>query len=94
MSSKLVNVRLDPQRAKKAARLREHGIALSDLVRQAIDAGYERIVSARKPGDTDALLDSLFERFPDSPAQPQRTYNVHDAKAARAAIRARLAGQT
>jgi hypothetical protein len=37
MSSRLVNVRLDEQRIRKTRKLRAGGIALSELVREAID---------------------------------------------------------
>ena len=41
MTSRLVNVRLDEERLRKAQTLRESGVALSDLVREAIDLGMQ-----------------------------------------------------
>ena len=89
MSSRLVNVRLDEGRLRKALELRRQGIALSDVVREAIDERYARL---RAPDERDAaaIVQRLFEQHPDPPDLPTRDYDVHDRQAARAAIRRRL----
>jgi len=90
MRSRLINVRLDEERVRKARKLRDHGIVLSELVREAIDSRFDALA---KPGDVlnvDALIDRLFERYPDPPDLPPRTYDVKDASQARSAIRRRL----
>ena len=46
MTSRLVNVRLDADRLRKVGRLRERGVAMSDLVRQAIDERFEALTSS------------------------------------------------
>jgi len=84
----LINVRLDAERLRKVARLREKGIPLSDVVREAIDARYGEI-TARDDGSTAGdILAGILTRYPDPPGLP-RSYDVHDATAARRAIRTR-----
>lgn len=90
MASRLVNVRLDEGRIRKARALRARGIALSDVVREAIDAEYAALTAAEKPRDVLGALENILRRYPDPPEAPQRTYDVHDAAKARTAIRERL----
>jgi hypothetical protein len=66
--------------------LREQGIALSDVIRQAIDERYAQLNRTRKAGDIRSIVQRIFQQHPDPAALPPRTYNVHDRKAARAAI--------
>jgi hypothetical protein len=81
MSSRLINVHLDADRLRKALSLRKSGIALSDVVREAIDERYAKLrqTTAR---DTDALMERLFDEHPDPPDLPARDYDVHDRQAA------------
>ncbi len=90
MPSRLVNVRLDEERLRKAQRLREHGVAISDLVREAIDERFDALRRPRGAGDVRAVVSGLLERYPDPPDLPARDYDVHDRSAARAAILRRL----
>ena len=86
MGSRLVNVRLDEDRLRKARTLRESGIALSDVVREAID---ERFAALEKPvttGSVRAVVKRIHAQYPDPPDLPPRTYDVHDRTASRAAI--------
>ena len=46
MSSRLVNVRLDADRLRKAQTLRARGMALSDVVREAIDERFAALSEA------------------------------------------------
>lgn len=88
MSDKLVNVRLDAGRLRKALALRRSGVTLSDVVREAIDARY---ASLRGPSrDTEAIITRLLNDHPDPDDLPPREYDVHDRRAARAAIRRRV----
>ena len=89
MRSRLINVRLDEQRVRKVRQLRERGIAISDVVREAIDERYRQLAPVARHRDVRAMMTSLFERYPDPPNVPVRRYDVHDAKQARAAIRRR-----
>jgi len=90
MASRLVNVRLDADRLRKARRLRARGITLSDVVREAIDREYAAVESASAPVDVQALARRIFEDHPDPSDLPPREYDVHDGGAARGAIRRRL----
>jgi hypothetical protein len=86
-----MNVRLDEARLRKAQRLREHGVAISDLVREAIDERFEALRRPPETRDFKAVISRLLERYPDPPDLPVRDYDVHDPKASRAAILQRLA---
>jgi hypothetical protein len=85
MRSRLVNVRLDSERLRKAQTLRRRGISLSDVVREAIDQQYSELRSTSRI-DAKALVREMFEQYPDSSDVPPRDYNVHDRRAARAAV--------
>jgi hypothetical protein len=90
MNARLLNVRLDGGRVRKVQYLRERGVSLSDVVRDAIDRHYDAVQASIAPANLRALVAGLFERFPDPPDQLKRDYDVHDARAARAAVRRRL----
>lgn len=89
MTSRLINVRLDAERLRKARKLRERGVRLSDLVRKAIDEGFVRLRSEPE-SDVKTLIPRIFEQYPDPPGLPARDYDVHDRGAARGAIIRRL----
>ena len=89
-SSRLLNVRLDEHRLRKARRLRESGIALSDVVREAIDARFEELSRAVTTRDIRAAIARIHQQHPDPPGIPARAYDVHDRAAARAAISRKL----
>jgi len=89
MKPRLVNVRLDADRLRKARALRKRGVALSDVVREAIDERYGQ-EHATSLTDAKALIERLFEQHPDPPDLPARSYDVHDRAAARRAIIRRL----
>jgi hypothetical protein len=86
MSTRLVNVRLDAERTRKARALRAGGIAISDLLREAIDRRYEQVVRSPQGLDVGAIRRRLFEENPDSMNVTPRRYEVHDRVAARQAI--------
>jgi hypothetical protein len=90
MSSRLVNVRLDEERLRKAQKLREGGVALSDLVREAIDERFAELSSSRTGPDLKAVMDRIFEQHPDPPDLPPRGYDVHDRGQTRRAIVGKL----
>jgi hypothetical protein len=91
MKARLVNVRLDEERLRKVRVLRERGVVLSDLVREAIDSKFEAAVAPVQPADVPRMIEGLFERHPDPPDLPPRDYDVHDRRAARAAVQRKLA---
>ena len=90
VATKLVNVRLDAERLRKVRRLRERGVALSDLVREAIDHRFDRLDPAIESRQARATLDQILERHPDPPDLPARGYDAHDRTQARLAIAERL----
>jgi hypothetical protein len=89
MNSRLINVRLDSERLRKARTLREHGVKLSDVVREALDERFLRLQSEAKP-DVKTLIGRIFEQYPDPAALAPRDYDVHDRRAARQAILRKL----
>lgn len=89
MSSRLVNVRLDAERLRKAHTLRKRGVALSDVVRQAIDERFSELQAEPRP-DIKTIIGRIFEQYPDPPDLPARAYDIHDRRAARGAILRRL----
>ena len=91
MGSRLVNVRLDEERLRKAKVLREQGIALSTILRTAIDSRYEQALASRGPRDVRAMFERLDAEYPITAKDlPPRKYDVHDRRQAAAAIRKRL----
>jgi hypothetical protein len=78
---------LDADRLRKARKLRERGIALSDVVRAAIDERFLQMQSAPPDGTTAAVMRRIFDEYPDPPDLPPRGYDVHDRVAARRAVR-------
>jgi hypothetical protein len=90
MSNTLMNVRLDAERVRKVQLLRERGVSLSDLVRDAIDQRFDALRLAGYARDGGAIVARLLEQYPDPPDLPARDYDVHDRRAARAAVAGRL----
>lgn len=90
MKPRLINVRLDPDYLRKVRVLRENGVALSSLVREAIDEQYAVLTRSAGQRDAVSIVTQLFERYPDPPTQTSRAYDVHDAQEAREAVRKKL----
>jgi hypothetical protein len=90
MSSRLVNVRLDADRIRKAQKLRAHGMALSDVVREAIDERFAALRRSESPLDVMTIVRRMFEQYPDPPDLPPRDYDIYDRRAARVAILRKL----
>src|SRR5262245_46017584 len=90
MNSRLVNIRLDGERLRKVKILRESGLALSEVVREAVDERYEKLRATRKRRNVHALIDGLFEKYPDPANLPPRGYDVADRQQAREEILRRL----
>jgi hypothetical protein len=86
MSSRLVNVRLDPERLRKAKSLRASGVPISDIVREAIDRRYADLNQPPEDLDVESIIRRIDEQFPDLPNPPPSAYNVHDRREARGEI--------
>jgi hypothetical protein len=91
-SARLVNVLLDADRLRKARTLRERGVTLSEVVRKAIDDRFAELWETTDTNPANAVR-RIFERFPDPPDLPVRDYDVHDRRAAHAAIVRNLRGK-
>ena len=90
MNSRLINVRLDQRRLERARRLRANGIALSDVVRDAIDRQYEKLVRSSRRRDVANIMKEIYEQYPDPPGLPNRKYDVHDRRQAKNSILRKL----
>lgn len=90
----LVNVRLSPDDARRAAALRKAGIQISDVVREAIRAEYLRSCAAkpdkRRPS---IIVKEILEALPDPADMPDREVDPSDRHAVRRHIAAKLRGR-
>jgi hypothetical protein len=86
----LVNVRLDAERLRKVQTLRDRGVALSDVLREAIDERFEAVRRSGSKRDVQAMMTRIFEQYPDPPDLPSRGYDLQDRRAARRAVLRRL----
>ena len=92
MSSGLINVRLDQERLRRRKlKLKESGITLSAVVREAIDQRFAALREQEQPRDVSAIITRLLEQYPDPPGLLPRNYDVADGKTARATIVRKLA---
>jgi len=88
----LLNVRLDTEDKRLADDLREQGIPISRVVREAIRAEHAKRVGSRaRSTKPSALVARLFEEFPDDEdASPTPTPPLDDRSAVQRAIQKRL----
>ena len=86
---RLLNVRLDDDDARLVRRLRDRGISISTVVRNAIRAEAKNQLGAAP--DVQALLQEMQTRFPEPPGTPPRPrIDTTDRRQVARAIRARL----
>lgn len=87
----LLNVRLDPDDAKKAAELRAAGVMVSNVVRAAIRREHARLVGGRsgsqRPSD---FVREVIASTPDDDASSERAVDARDRKAVARHIAAKL----
>jgi len=57
-------------------------VALSDVVREAIDERFAALRRSESPLDVRAIIRRIFEQYPDPPDLPPRDYDVHDRRRA------------
>jgi hypothetical protein len=88
---KLLNVRLSPDDARKAAALRKDGIAVSCLVREAIRTAYDKRPGAREGGRrASAIIAEIYREHPDPPGRRRAANEPRNRRGVRRVIRARL----
>jgi hypothetical protein len=88
---KLLNVRLGPDDARMAAQLREAGIPISRLVRDALRAAHERHAAARAPRRRPSqVMAEIYRDHPDRPGVRRGKRDLTDRAAVRRLIRQQL----
>ena len=88
---KLLNVRLGPEDARRAARLREAGVPISRVVREAIRAAHERHVTARvSRRRASEIMADIYREHPDPRNLPRGKRDLTDRAGVRRVIRQRL----
>ena len=88
---KLINVRLGPEETAMAAELREEGVEMSSLVRDAIRSEYGKRL---RPQDVDALLAEIYARHPEPEGGAPPTIDILDRRAVREYIARRVRAET
>lgn len=88
---KLLNVRLGPEDARMAARLKKDGMPISRVVRDAIRAAYERHAAARaRRRRASEIMADIYREHPDPPDLPRGKRDLRDRGHVRRVIRKRL----
>jgi hypothetical protein len=88
---KLLNVRLAPEDARMVAHLKQEGVQLSGVVREAIRVAYDQRVRRRtRPRRLSALIEEIYLAVPDRAGLRRPGYDLRDRKSVRRAIAARL----
>ena len=88
---KLLNVRLTPDDARRATHLKQQGIQLSRVVREAIRTAYDEHVGRRRePPRLSALIEEIYRAVPDPGQRRRPGYDLRDRRSVRRAIVARL----
>jgi hypothetical protein len=90
----LLNVRLSPDDARRAAELREEGVQISDVVREAIRAAHLRRrlgrASKRRPS---LIVSEILAALPDPADVPRLEVDPTDRHAVRRHIAVSLGGR-
>ena len=90
----LLNVRLSPDDARRAAELREDGVQISDVVREAIRAEYLRRRPERAGNRRPSLIvKEILSALPDPVDMPRPAVDPADRHAVRRHIAAKLHGR-
>lgn len=88
MAGTLFNIRLDASDAARVRRLREEGVQLSQIVREAIRDAYEKRGSngLRSKGSARKILQAIYERHPIPDGVPPPGIDLSDRHAVSRAI--------
>lgn len=87
---KLLNVRLDADDTRRVSQLRQAGVEISRVVREAIRAEHGRRVGRRGQPRPAEVMGAIYAAHPDPPGLPRRRYDMRDRRAARRAIARKL----
>ena len=88
---KLLNVCLAPDDARMAAHLKQQGVQLSSVVRDAIRVAYDQHARRRqRPRRLSALMEKIYLEVPDRGGHPRQKNDLRDRKSIRRVIVARL----
>ena len=87
---KLVNVRLSDEDAGKVAELRQQGVELSELVREAVRARHLALRPRLEPGDVRGLLAAIYARHPLTRREERAQVDATKRRDANAFIRRKL----
>jgi hypothetical protein len=91
----LLNVRLSPEDARRAAELREDGVQISDVVREAIRAEHLRRRSGKSgKGRPSLLVKEILAALPDPEGMPRLAVDTTDRHAVRRHIATKLGRRT
>jgi len=87
----LLNVRLNAEDERRAKALRDAGIPISTLVREAIREEYERRVAVpHRKMRPSAVMAQILEDLPDPADRARRAVDASDRRAVRRHIATRL----
>lgn len=76
-----LTINLNPQEAQTVQRLRQQGVSVEALVRDAIRQAPFDKEPAKQPRDVHQILDDIFAAFPDPPDLPPMRCDPHDRQA-------------
>ncbi len=76
------------------AELREEGVEMSSLVRDAIRTEYGRRRRKLRPEDVDALLAEIYARHPEPPGGAPPTVDILDRRAFREHVARRIRAES
>lgn len=87
----LINVRLSVDDARRAAALRDAGVQVSDVVREAIRAEYlRRRPQALEAGRPSAIVTAILDELPDETEGADERVDTRDRRAVRRQVVAKL----
>ncbi len=91
---RLLNVRLDADDARIAADLRQDGVQLSRIVREALRAAHATVRGpGRRRRRPSAIMADIYAQLPDPPDLAPARYDLRDRRSVRRAITKRIRGR-
>lgn len=90
---KLVNVRLSDEDAMRVADLRQHGVELSEVVREAVRARHLALRPPLRRQDVRTALSGIYARHPLAPELEAPAVDATDRRAVARHVRTKLRGR-